>query len=183
MKINKWLLDMLKVLVGVGIVALISSINFSKYVGDVVRIADIMAAQSRGMSEDALMIECRSLLAQKRRAEMYDVASRGYNAFRTYEWRYLYGMACAFRYEDKGDFSALNRAEELFRVCANELPYDPRGHIQWGWSLSHLGRRDEARREFLKALAIDPDNQVAKDKLQYVQPLTTLCKPKPPASR
>ena len=162
--------DLIRVLIGVGVIALLSSVDLGKYVADAVRITDTMAAQSRGMNEDALMIQCRSLLAQKRRAEIYDVASRGYHTFGGYEWRYLYGMACAFRYEDRGDFSALGRAEELFHACADELPYDPRGHVQWGWSLSHLGRRDEARREFLKALAIDPDNRTARDKLKYVQP-------------
>lgn len=167
---KRWFVDLARVLLGVALVALLGSIDYAKHAGVLVQAADTAAAKSRGMNEDALLITCRSLVAQKRRAELYAPASRGYYTFRTNEWRYLYGMACAFRYEDRKDRSDLLRAEELFRGCATQVPYDPRGHIQWGWCLSHLGRPDEARREFLKALALDPTNQLAKDKLQYVTP-------------
>lgn len=167
---RRWLIDLIKVVVGVVVVAGLCSIDFSRYATAFTKISDVAAAESRGMSEDALLIKCRSLLTERRRAEMYDVAHRGYDMFRTNEWRYLYGMACAFRYEDKVDSSALRQAERLFRDYVGESPYDPAGHVQLGWSLSHLGRRDEARHEFQKALALDPNNRVARDKLKYVQP-------------
>ena len=168
--VKKWYFDLIKVVAGVAVVALISSVDLGKYTTAFVQVADVAAAKSRGMNEEALLIKCRSLLAQRRRAEIYDVAEQGYNTYGTNDWRYLYGLACAFRYEDNKDRSALVRAEKLNRGYVKQLPYDPRGHIQWGWCLSHLGRRDEARREFLKALALDPDNRVAREKLQYVRP-------------
>lgn len=167
---KRWCVDLARVFLGVGVIALISGANLGKYAGAFVQVADVAAARSRGMNEDALLIECRSLIARRNRAELYDVASCGYRTFHTNEWRYLYGMACAFRYEDKGDSSELLMAERLFHTYAVQIPYDPRGHTQWGWCLSHLGRRDEARREFLKALALDPNNQSAKNKLRYVMP-------------
>ncbi|MEN6521762.1 MAG: tetratricopeptide repeat protein [Armatimonadota bacterium] len=164
------LIDLMKLIIGVCIVAGLSSINFSRYANKFMQIGQVAAAESNGMNEDALLLKCRSLLAEGRRADMYNPARRGYNTFHSNEWRYLYGMACAFRYEDNNDYSALIQAERLFRDYTRKSPYDPQGHVQLGWSLSHLDRRAEAKHEFKKALELDPNNRMAKSKLRYVQP-------------
>lgn len=167
---KRWQIDLAKVIIGVGIVAWLGSADLGHYADELTAVGDVAAAESRGMTEDALLIKCRMLQSERRWDEAYDVARIGYNKFRTNEWRFRYGMECAFRYQYNSDYSALKRAEKLFRAYTTESPYDPEGHVQLGWSLSHLGRRDEARREFYRALAIDPNDQRAKDKLKYVQP-------------
>ena len=140
-----------------------------KYAGQILRIAGEVEEQSLCLGEPALLLKCRAYMVNRRRADMLTVAEKGFATWGSHVWRYLLGMACAFRYEDEGDLSSLDRAKELFEVYAQEIPFDPRGHIQWGWCLSHQGRPAEARKKFSKALQLDPANKSAKEKLQYVQ--------------
>lgn len=162
------LLDTLKILGGVALVALVSGVDMQSYADQVTRYTESASVRARSGDGDAGIVLCRQLLAQKRYSDMYDVAERGYNQFRTNEWRYLLGLACEIRHQEYEDQEALKLGEKLFRAYVRDLPYDPDGHSQWGWCLSHLGRPDEARREFLKALALDPNNAWAKEKLKYV---------------
>jgi len=125
--------------------------------------------KSKSPCEDVMLMKCRALLASKRRAEMYEVAKQGFEKWGSPTWRYLYGMGCAFRYENEHDIAALREAKEIYSKYTIEIPFDTRGYVQWGWCMSHLGQPAEAKKLFLKALEIDPANEAAKEKLKYVQ--------------
>lgn len=61
------------------------------------------------------------------------------------------------------------RIAELLAVYVDEIPFSPYAHVQYGWCLSHQGKRAEAKEEFLEALRLDPENELAKEKMKYVQ--------------
>lgn len=151
---------------------LMSNVNSSDPQRDYQRIlnyADLALQKSKEPRSDAMMLKCKALVGLKRRGEMLPIAEKAYQKWGSLNWTLRLNKAYAFKYEDQRDFNALKRAEELARVYVQEIPYDAYGYIEWGWCLSHLGRRAEAKQKFLKALELDPANELAKEKLQYVQ--------------
>jgi tetratricopeptide (TPR) repeat protein len=74
-----------------------------------------------------------------------------------------------FRWEEAHDRNALSEACKLLTVYVDELPNNNYGHDQLGWCLSHMGNRALAKKEFLRALELDPADDLAKEKLTYVQ--------------
>ena len=121
------------------------------------------------LEQSLALVQCREHTVNRERPEIYETAMQGSGKWPSPTWRYLYGMGCQFRYEDRVDRAALNMAAGLFSSFAKEIPYEPRGWIEWGWCLSHQGNPREARKKFLKALELDPQDHVAREKLQYVQ--------------
>lgn len=136
---------------------------------EIMRLADDVSSKCKTECEGVMLLKCRAYMVTRRRAEFLQVADQGFERWRSPEWRYMLGMGLAFRYEDKRDRADLDRAEQVWAKYVKEIPYDPRGHIQWGWCLSHQGKREEAKARFLKALEIDPGNEKALEKLKYVE--------------
>jgi len=135
----------------------------------VLEMANDITRACKTVNEDAMMLQCRAFLDNQRRAEMLQVAQKGYAIWGSYEWRYLLGMGYAFQYEDNNDRNALQKCAELYSKYSKEIPFDPRGHNQYGWCLSHLGKREQSLKEFLKALELNPYDEFAKEKIKYVQ--------------
>lgn len=123
----------------------------------------------RDLRQSTALAACRNYLIAKQRDDVYATAKAGFETWQSPIWRHLYGMGCSFRYEDQRDTNALYQARNLFAACAREVPFEPSHQIRWGWCLSHLGDREEAKARFLRALELDPQNDTAKQKLQYVQ--------------
>ncbi len=117
----------------------------------------------------ALQLKCRVLMGLKRHDEMLEVAKKGFELCPDLGWRMELAKAYQFRWQDARDRAALDSAADLLRVYVDELPFSPYGRVQYGWCLSHQGDRNAARAQFLKALELDPANELAKEKLQYVQ--------------
>lgn len=118
---------------------------------------------------DVLFLKSKVLFGLKRYDESENLAVEGTKRWNTLAWRFHLARCYSMRYEHKADMQALAEAEKLFGEYTYEIPYDPEGYIQWGWCLSHQGHRAEAKAKFLKALELDPTNESAKQKLQYVQ--------------
>jgi tetratricopeptide (TPR) repeat protein len=118
---------------------------------------------------NTLSLKCSILTGLKRRAEVLATAEKGYRLCPSPEWQMQLAKGYQFRWEDQRDLQALNRAEELTAKYVKEIPFDPFGHIEHGWCLSHQGNPAAAKKEFLRALELDPANKVAREKLQYVQ--------------
>jgi tetratricopeptide (TPR) repeat protein len=148
---------------------MLSSVGHDADRPEILRLANEAIRKSRCPNSSALSLKCRGLMGLKRRDEMLQVAEEGYRAWPTLEWRALLAKGYQFRWEDRHDVAALDRAAELLATYVREVPFDSNGHIEYGWCLSHQGKRDEARKEFLTALKLDPENKLAKEKLQYVR--------------
>jgi len=123
----------------------------------------------RDLQQSLALVECRNHVIARQRAKVYVAAKSGFETWHSLIWQNLYGMGCSFRYEDQQDRKALEKACELFAGCARQVPYETSFYIRWGWCLSHLGNPAAAKAKFLKALELDPLNDYAKEKLQYVQ--------------
>jgi|GEM_PF-2020758 len=136
---------------------------------EVLRLANEITAKSKEQTEDVMLLQCRAYMLNRQRADLLNIAQKGFVKYGSQEWRYLLGMGYSFRYEDYHNIDDLKKAKDLYSEYTREIPYDPRGYVQWGWCLSHLGRGNEAKVKFLKALQLDPANESAKNKLQYVQ--------------
>jgi tetratricopeptide (TPR) repeat protein len=141
----------------------------SPYANEVLRLSDGVSRKAGDQSKDAIDVKAQAYEINRRRPEFLQVSKLAYEKWGGLTWQYRYGMGCAFAYEDRHDAAYLNKALELFSDYRTQVPYDPRGYIQVGWCLSHLGRRAEAKEQFLKALKLDPANESARKKLQYVQ--------------
>lgn len=141
----------------------------SRDLDSAIRYAKQGMARCKDSSEVMMNIECQSLYRMKRYNEAEQVAFEGLNRWGSLDWKFQLGRCYCLRYEKKGDKTALVDAEKLFTEYTHEVSGDPEGYIQWGWCLSHMGRKSEAKAKFLKALEIDPGNEKAKRKLQYVQ--------------
>lgn len=141
----------------------------SPYASEVLSIANKVCSKSKDPDENMMLLKCRAYMLNRRRAEFLDTAQKSFDKWGSLEWRYLLGKGYAFKYEDKRDYNYLRKSEEMFSGYVKEIPYDPRGYIDWGWCLSHMGNRDEARAKFQKALDLDPANELAKEKMKYVQ--------------
>lgn len=126
-------------------------------------------SKSKGQNNMALHLKCETLMGLRRRGEMLEVAKQGFELWPSPEWRMLLAKGYQFRWEDARDRAALDKAAELLSVYVAEIPFDPHGHNEYGWCLSHQGKRKEARREFLTALELDPGNRVATEKLKFVR--------------
>lgn len=136
---------------------------------EILRLADKVLARSKGQNQSALELKCRVLMGLHRRAEMLEVAKKGFQIDPSPRWRMLLARGNAFRWEDAHDPGALTQVYKLLTVYVNELPQDPEGHDYLGWCLSHMGRRDSAKKEFERALELDPSDQFAREKMEYVR--------------
>ena len=136
---------------------------------EILRLAEQAILDSKGECLDALELKCRVLIGLKRRAEMFEVAKKGFRTYPSPTWRMLLARGYEFKWEDQRDVTALTKAERLLRTYVAEIPFDTEGHNHLGWCLSHLGKRKEAKREFLTVLKLDPANDMAREKLRYVQ--------------
>lgn len=136
---------------------------------EILRLANEAIRKSKAPNLQAMGLKCRVLALLGRRAEMLKIAKQGFEMYPSFGWRMHLAKGYQFRWEDAHDAAALNKAAELLSVYVSELPFDVYGHNQYGWCLSHLGRREEAKNEFLEALKLDPANKLAKEKLKYVQ--------------
>jgi len=131
--------------------------------------AEDVIRKSKTPNYDAMELKRRTLGALKRHDEMMQIAQEGFALWPSPDWRLALAFCYQGQWDSRRDISALNKAQDLIAVYVREVPFDPNGHIQLGWCYSHQGRREDARREFLKALEIDPDNELAKEKMKYVQ--------------
>jgi len=135
----------------------------------------ILLLLNKGLSKcktpdpDLLLMKSRVLFGLKRYDESEEIALAGTKQWDTLGWRYFLARNYEMHYQYKHDNDALSKAETIFAQYCKEVPYDPEGYVQWGWCLSHLGRREEAKEKFLKALDLDPGNEGATKKLKYVQ--------------
>ena len=141
----------------------------SPYGSEIQTLADEISRKIGAQSQDAITVRAQAYEINRRRPEFLQVSKLAYEKWGGLTWQYRYGMGCAFAYEDKMDNAYLRKALELFTDYRDQIPYDPRGYVQVGWCLSHLGRRAEAKAQFLKALQLDPANESAREKLKYVQ--------------
>lgn len=114
-------------------------------------------------------LKSRLLFGLKRYDESEALTAEGAKKWDTLSWRFFLARCYCMDYQRKGDLAALDKAERIFAQYAHELPNDVEAYNQWGWCLSHQGHRAEAKAKFLKALQLDPENENAKRKLQYVQ--------------
>ena len=53
----------------------------------------------------------------------------------------------------------------LWEASVRSSPWNARGHNNLGFAYYEAGRKDEARREYLTALALDPDHRKARANL------------------
>jgi Flp pilus assembly protein TadD len=58
----------------------------------------------------------------------------------------------------------------LWRSCVRLAPGNARAHNNLGWALARAGDRRGARAAFHRALALRPDNQVARINLERLGP-------------
>lgn len=136
---------------------------------EILRLAETALKKSKPHELEALDLKCRVLIGLHRRAEMLEVAKRGFELAPSPYWRIQLAKGYQFRYEDTSDPKALLTAYNLLKECVEELPFNPYTRVELGWCLSHMGRRKEAKEQFLTALKLDPTNEMAKEKLSYVR--------------
>ncbi|MEN6371171.1 MAG: tetratricopeptide repeat protein [Armatimonadota bacterium] len=140
-----------------------------RYANEVLQLADEVSQKAGNDCEDAMLLKCRAYVLNRRRADLLQLAESGFNKWGGLRWQYYYGMGLQFAYEDTCNSAYLKKAKVVFADYSKEVPFDPRGYIQTGWCLSHLGKTADAKAQFLKALKLDPTNESARKKLQYVQ--------------
>jgi len=134
----------------------------------IMKYAEEALAKSHGKSLAAMNLKCRELLSLHRHDEMLALAQKGYSLDPSPSWHRLVARGYQFQYQDKGDQQALEKSRKIFVDLLKESPYDPSLYGQVGWCLSHQGKVGEAREQFLKALELDPKDEFANEKLQYV---------------
>jgi Tfp pilus assembly protein PilF/TolB-like protein len=132
-------------------------------------LADKAVARSDGKDTRILMLKCNVLDGLRRRAEVLTLAKKGFILNPSPSWRMLLARGFEFRWEDAHDPRALAMAYLLLKDYVDQIPNDPFGHDHLGWCLSHMGRRAEAKKEFETALALDPSDSLAKEKMSYVK--------------
>lgn len=138
---------------------------------EILRLLDKATSKSKDayVTDRAAHLKCSVLLGLKRKDEMFQLARKMFDRNPNLEWRMQLAKAYQYRWQDAGDRPALDKAAEMLRVYVDEMPFDPKGHVQYGWCLSHQGKPDLARRQFETALELDPQNEQAMDKLKYVE--------------
>ncbi|MCE5322752.1 tetratricopeptide repeat protein [bacterium] len=136
---------------------------------EILNLAERGIKASKEPNYGCLLKKCQSLAAMKRRDEAYKIAQEGYRRWGSLDW--LFQLArlngALYYYEHKMD--NLRQARAQYAEYVRQIPNNPEGHVQLGWCLSHLGNRDEAKKQFLRALELDPTNESAKEKMKYVQ--------------
>ena len=148
---------------------MLCNLNHEEQRSEILRLADEAVNKSKGTNQSALELKCRVLIGLRRRAEMLEIAEKGFRMNPSPGWRLLLARGYQFQYEDRGDRDALDKAANLLSVYVEEIPFDPGGHDLLGWCFSHQGKREAAKKEFLTALELDPNDKIAKEKLRYVQ--------------
>ncbi|MCE5313600.1 MAG: tetratricopeptide repeat protein [Armatimonadota bacterium] len=148
---------------------LLSDVNHEKYRPEILQQAEAGLKASKGQHMGCKFKKCQVLFGLKRYDESIKVAEEAYRQVGSSEWVLFLGRDHALLYQNKHDFNHLRKARDLFAKYVREIPYDPYGHDQLGWCLSHLGQRAEAKKQFLRALELDPADEFAKEKMQYVQ--------------
>jgi tetratricopeptide (TPR) repeat protein len=145
--------------------------NYSprKDLNQILNYADDAIRKSKTPYYDAMELKRRTLGGLGRQSEMMQVAQQGFDLWPNPDWRMALAHCYQGQWDSRRDIRALNKAQDLLTVYVRETPFDPNGHVQLGWCYSHQGEREDAKREFLKALEIDPDNELAKQKMKYVQ--------------
>ena len=138
---------------------------------EILRLLDVAISKSKDpwVKDRATHLKSTVLMGMKRHAEMLEVAKKAFDENPNLEWRMQVAKGYQFRWQDAGDRAALDKAAELLRVYVDEIPFDPYSRVQYGWCLSHQGRPDLAKKQFEFALKIDPQNELAKEKMKYVQ--------------
>ncbi len=135
----------------------------------ILAMAEKAVAKSGGKDLDCLLKKARILRDLERYEESLAIAEDGLKRGGTLAWRWEIGQNCVMLYQAKHDRRYLTEAERQFAKYATEMPFDVRAQIKWGWCLSHQGDRERAKQKFLRALELDPENEVAKEKMKYVQ--------------
>lgn len=135
----------------------------------ILALLDKAIAKSGGKDDWALMLKCTVLDGMGRRAEMLEVAKKGFILDPSPDWRMILARGFVHRWQDARDPKALASAYLLLKDYVDQIPYDPTGHDYLGWCLSHMGRRAEAKKEFETALKLDPSDEFAKEKMSYVK--------------
>ncbi len=136
---------------------------------EVLRLADKALAKSKGDILPALSLKTEALISLHKRAEMLELAKKGYALDPSPYWSSLLAKGYEFRWEDMHDPSALNAAYKLWTHYVDEFPDAAYGHDHLGWCLSHMGQRAAAKKEFERALQIDPGDRFAREKMAYVR--------------
>lgn len=140
-----------------------------EHLPEILALAETALKKSKPHASDALDLKCDVLPALGRRSELLDIAKREYEANPSPSWLRLYVKGLQYRYEDRNDQDALIAAHDLLKTQVEEIPFSPYLHMELGWCLSHMGKRKEAKEQFLIALKLDPTNENVKEKLSYVR--------------
>lgn len=118
---------------------------------------------------DLLLTKSELLLGIRRLDEAQALAEQGVKEWNTPAWQFQLGRCYCIRYEDKGNWQALDKAAKIFKGHVKEVPFAVNGYLQWGWCLSHQGNTAEAKAQFLKGLELDPTNEMLNAKMKYVE--------------
>ena len=135
---------------------------------ELLRLLDLVDKKSKQPHLGRMNTRCWILFGQKRHEEALEIAKKGFAIDPSPDWRLILAKCYQARYENKGDRQALDESAKLMAVYVAELPLARHGHTIYGWSLSHQGKTKEAREQFLTALKIDPEDEAARKRLQYV---------------
>lgn len=133
------------------------------------RLVDAGLSASKEPHYGCMINKCRLLAYTKKYDESLKVAEDGYKQWGSLDWLYQVAASHADIYYYHHKMEDLRQARALYAKYVQEIPYDPDGHVQLGWCMSHLGYPAEAKKEFLRALELDPANETAKEKLKYVE--------------
>ncbi len=140
-----------------------------KYFQQVLGLCNAGIKASKEPNNSLMLTKCQILSELKRDDEELALAQEGYKRWGSLDWSDQLAGLLADKYYKERKKTYLYEAYALYSKYAREVPYDPYAHCHVGWCLSHLGRREEAKKEFLRALELDPNNEMAKEKMKYVE--------------
>jgi tetratricopeptide (TPR) repeat protein len=143
--------------------------DHSKDWPEIKRLVDLGIKSSKTPHYGLLLKKCTILDSKKTRGESLKLAQQCYKRWGSLDWSDQLAGVLSAKYYDERKMDCLRQAYSLYSNYAREVPYDPYAHCHVGWCLSHLGRREEAKKEFLRALELDPTNEMAKEKMKYVE--------------
>ena len=134
----------------------------------ILKYAEQALAKSNGKSLGAMHLKCLELKALKRHDEELALAQKLCKLDPSFGRQMLLARAYQFQYQYKNDVVALEKSRKMMVDYLEELPYDVYARGMVGWCLSHQGKPEEARKEFLRVLELDPTNEFALEKIEYV---------------